>query len=109
MTSLVLITGSSGHLGFRTLVLALEAGYRVVASVRRPEQADKISNRPSIRPYADKLSFVEVKDITAKGAFDDAIKDVTHVLHLASPLPAAKGEKVTRLSWRIMSRLLADC
>jgi NAD(P)-dependent dehydrogenase (short-subunit alcohol dehydrogenase family) len=48
---LLLITGASGHLGFRALVLALEAGYRVVATIRREEQAKKIYSKPSILPY----------------------------------------------------------
>jgi nucleoside-diphosphate-sugar epimerase len=85
-TPLVLITGTSGHLGFRVLVLALEAGYSVVSTIRKVEQAMKISEKPSVRPHRDRLSFAVVKDIAAPGAFDEAMKSVTHVIHVASPI-----------------------
>jgi len=65
---LVLITGASGHLRSRTLVLALEAGYRVVATIRKEEQAKQISSQPSVLTYQDKLTPAVVKDITAPGA-----------------------------------------
>lgn len=91
---LVLITGASGHLGFRTLVLALEAGYRVVATIRKEDQAKKISNKRSVLPYHDKLTFAVVKDITAPQAFEQAMQGVTHVIHIASPIasPAPQAD-----------------
>ena len=39
-----------------------------------------------MQPYLANLSFVIVKDITKDGAFDEAVKDVDYVIHLASPL-----------------------
>jgi uncharacterized protein YbjT (DUF2867 family) len=92
---LLLITGASGHLGFRALVLALEAGYRVVATIRREEQAKKIYSKPSILPYQDKLTFAVVKNITAPGAFKEAMQGVTHVIHIASPIasPAPSADE----------------
>jgi len=100
-TPLVLITGASGHLGFRTLVLALETGYRVVATIRKEEQAKKLSSKPSVLPYQDKLTFAVVKDITAPGAFEEAMQGVTYVIHIASPIAspapnADEGDQVSR-------------
>lgn len=99
-TPLVLITGATGHLGFRALVLALEAGYRVVATVRREEQAKKIYSKHSILPYQDQLSFAVVKDITAPGAFKEAMQGVTYVIHIASPIasPAPSGNEGVQAS-----------
>jgi len=96
----VLITGASGHLGFRTLVLALEAGYRVVATIRQEEQAKKISSRPSVLPYHDKLTFAVVRDITAPRAFEQAMQGVTHVIHVASPIasPAPRADAQNQVS-----------
>ena len=41
-SDLVLITGVTGHVGFRVLIFALEAGYRVRAAVRNQGKADTI-------------------------------------------------------------------
>jgi uncharacterized protein YbjT (DUF2867 family) len=97
---LVLITGASGHLGFRVLVLALEAGYHVVSTIRREDQAKKISEKPSVRPHHDRLTFAVVKDIAAPKAFDKAMEGVTHVIHVASPIasPAPDGSDAEQAS-----------
>lgn len=84
---LVLITGATGHIGFRTLVFALQAGYRARVSSRRLVQAEALKNAESIKPYLDNLEFVEVPDFLAGNAFDEAVRGVDYVLHLASPIP----------------------
>jgi uncharacterized protein YbjT (DUF2867 family) len=103
---LVLITGASGHLGFRVLVLALEAGYRVVSTIRKEDQAKKISGKPSVRPHHNRLTFAVVKDIAALKAFDKAIEGVTHVIHVASPIasPAPEGGEGEQVSIHSASR-----
>lgn len=80
------MTGVSGHVGFRVLVTALAAGYRVRATVRKQEQIDTIKATKSIKPHVDNLEMVVVPDILKDGAFDAALKDVTYIIHLASPL-----------------------
>jgi nucleoside-diphosphate-sugar epimerase len=81
-------TGVTGHVGFRVLVYVLQSGYNVRAVVRREAQIDTIKSQKSIKPYLDHLSFTIVPDITVDHAFDDALKDITYVLHVASPLPS---------------------
>jgi nucleoside-diphosphate-sugar epimerase len=83
---LVLITGASGHLGFKVLVTALEAGYKARVALRRLEQADKIKSAKSIQPHLDSVEFVEVPNITAEGAYDEAVEGVNLIIHCASPL-----------------------
>lgn len=83
---LVLITGATGHIGFRTLCLLLHANYRARISLRRPEKAQKIKAAESIKPYLKDIEFVQVPDITQDHAFDEAVKDVEYVLHIASPI-----------------------
>ena len=85
---LVLITGATGHIGFRTLVFALQAGYGARVSSRKLAQAEGLKNAESIKPYVDSLEFVEVPDMLADGAFDEAVSGVDYILHLASPIPA---------------------
>ena len=83
------MTGASGYMGYRALVLALEAGYRVRAAVRSQAKAEIILAAPSIKALApgSKLDFTIVPDIVADGAYDDAVKDVNAILHIASPPP----------------------
>ncbi|KAJ5591675.1 uncharacterized protein N7459_002044 [Penicillium hispanicum] len=86
----LLITGATGFIGFKVLLGALQAGYTVRAAIRSPEKAKTLASHPKITASgkANKLSFVEVPEITRDGAYDEAIKDVTYVIHLASPLPS---------------------
>ncbi|KAL6818286.1 hypothetical protein GGI42DRAFT_309721 [Trichoderma sp. SZMC 28013] len=83
---LVLITGATGMIGFRTLVFLLEAGYKVRAAVRNQAGFDKISQLKPVAPYASQLTSVIVPDITVDGAYDEAVKGVEYVVHVASPL-----------------------
>lgn len=91
-SSLLLVTGATGHVGFRTLYYALLEGLNVRAAVRSESKALRLINRLSSELGADythllqRLTFVIVPDITADGAFDHAMQDVTHVIHVASPL-----------------------
>ena len=80
------ITGVSGHIGFRVLATALAAGYRVRATLRKQEQVETIKATKSVKPYVNNLEFAIVPDILKDGAFDATLKDVTYVIHLASPL-----------------------
>jgi len=50
--------------------------------------------RPEIQALnpGSRLSFIVVPDITAPGAYDDAVEGVTHMIHIASPL--ATGDAV---------------
>jgi uncharacterized protein YbjT (DUF2867 family) len=82
----VLVTGGSGHVGFRALAFALQSGYRVRAAVRSPEKATQIKSAKSIQGYSDRLEFVMVPDIVADGAYEEAVKGVDYVLHVASPI-----------------------
>lgn len=83
---LVLLTGGSGHIGFRTLVEALSKGYKVRAAVRSDAKIAEITAAKSTQPYLDQLSFTVIPDITKSGAFDEAVRGVDYIVHLASPL-----------------------
>jgi nucleoside-diphosphate-sugar epimerase len=90
---LVLVTGSTGHIGYRTLIEALSQGYKVRAAVRSDAKRDQILSAPLTKPYASQLSFVIVPDIEAEGAFDAAVEGVDHIIHLASPLSSGASAK----------------
>ncbi|KAM3065060.1 hypothetical protein ACMFMF_011372 [Clarireedia jacksonii] len=84
---LILITGVSGHVGFRVLVEALVRGYRVRAVVRREDQKNQIINAPSVQPLSNKLEFVVIEDLSKNRAFDGTLEGVEAIIHVASPLP----------------------
>ena len=88
-SELVLITGATGHLGFKTLIDALEAGYQVRAAVRSESKAKVITSNAAFKAAnipEGQLNFVIVPDLTVHGAYDEAVKDVQYVIHIASPL-----------------------
>ncbi|KAL6872836.1 hypothetical protein J3F83DRAFT_713311 [Trichoderma novae-zelandiae] len=82
----ILLTGATGMIGFRTLVFLLEAGYQVRAAVRNQAGFDRISQLKPVAPYAAQLSSIVVPDITVPGAYDEAVKGVGYIVHVASPL-----------------------
>lgn len=92
---LVLITGASGHVGFAVLVLLLKGGYQARVASRKLATVEKLKGHPSIKPYAESVSFIEIADFLAEDAFEEAVKGVDYVLHIASPIPDAAyaGEK----------------
>lgn len=86
---LVLITGATGHIGFATLRALLQSGYSARITSRRLSSAESLRHIPSIAPFAADMQFVEIPDVAAPGAYDEAVKDVDYILHLASPIPDA--------------------
>jgi nucleoside-diphosphate-sugar epimerase len=88
---LVLLTGATGFVGFLTLVDLLKAGYQVRAAIRSQSKKQKILEAPSFKALAlspGQLTWVTVPDMTADGAYDEAAKGVTYILHVASPIPS---------------------
>ncbi|EEU34487.1 uncharacterized protein NECHADRAFT_102239 [Fusarium vanettenii 77-13-4] len=86
-TQLLVITGVSGHVGFRVLAEALSRGYKVRAVIRKPEQAQLIKSTESVKPYLSHLEFSVLPDLLLPGAFDGTLRGATEVIHVASPLP----------------------
>ncbi|KAF2665158.1 NAD(P)-binding protein [Microthyrium microscopicum] len=91
---LVFITGGSGHLGYRVIVDALQAGYRVRAAIRSQSKASQILSAPSIKAInpGDRLEFVEVPDLLADSAYDEAVKDAVYIIHCASPITSSYAQ-----------------
>ncbi|KAH8551415.1 hypothetical protein BGW37DRAFT_40380 [Umbelopsis sp. PMI_123] len=103
---LVFITGSNGYIGAHVLRELFSRGYRARVAVRSQAKADDVARVNA--EYKDQIeSFVIVPDITAPGAFDQAIQGpIDYVIHVASPftfeikdnkkdllLPAVEGTK----------------
>jgi nucleoside-diphosphate-sugar epimerase len=73
-------------IGFRILVQLLEAGYSVRAASRNQAGFDRTSSLKQVAGCKAQLSSVIVPDITVPGAYDEAVKGVRYIVHVASPL-----------------------
>ncbi|KAF2849307.1 putative NAD dependent epimerase/dehydratase [Plenodomus tracheiphilus IPT5] len=84
---IVLISGVNGYIAAVAAKHFLDHGYSVRGTVRKATSAEKLIHGP-LKSYVDagKFSIVEVPDITIDGAFDEAVKGITHIAHLASPV-----------------------
>ena len=89
MAETVFLTGGSGFIGNRCLIKALRDGYHVKASVRSQTKAEAVRN--SAGSFARNLSFVVIPEFSAPGVFDDCVKDVDYIVHLASPRGVPPG------------------
>lgn len=84
-SKLAFVTGATGFIGSQVVASALQDGYTVRVSVRKPEQMDTLKG--IFHDDVSRLQFVVVPDISVPGAFDSALDGVQVVFHLASPMP----------------------
>ncbi|KAL4908366.1 hypothetical protein BDW74DRAFT_175054 [Aspergillus multicolor] len=86
----LLITGVTGYIGFKTLLIALERGYAVRALVRKERHVTELQNKsPTIIAPAlesGQLEFAIVPDFLAPDAVFNVLHGITAIIHLASPL-----------------------
>ncbi|KAI6014019.1 hypothetical protein BKA83DRAFT_4473825 [Pisolithus microcarpus] len=80
----VLVTGANGFIAAWVVRDLLEHGYSVRGTVRSVEKGQYLKNY--FANYASKFEVIVVEDITKEGAFDEAIKGVEAIAHMASPI-----------------------
>lgn len=86
--SLVLVTGATGFIASHIIKQLQEQGYKVRGTVRSLQDEDKVKRLNELCPEAEhKLELVEA-DLTKPESWEAAVKDVTNVIHVASPFPA---------------------
>ncbi|EGF97907.1 uncharacterized protein MELLADRAFT_84159 [Melampsora larici-populina 98AG31] len=92
----ILVTGASGFIAAWTCRLLLEQDFKVRGTVRSAEKGDYLTNL--FKEFGDKWSYVIVISDSAvrltaplffamkqPNGFDEAVKDMDGILHLASP------------------------
>jgi len=85
---LVLVTGGAGFIAVHCIIRLLNEGYRVRATLRSLDREVKVLTmlrEGGVEP-GDRLSFVKA-DLSDDKHWDEAVKDCTYVLHVASPTP----------------------
>lgn len=89
-TSRVLVTGANGHVAqhFVSQLLARPEDSRPIvrATVRAERSTSGLRQIFSEHIASGKLEIVFVPDLAKPGSFDEAVKDCTHIAHIASPL-----------------------
>ncbi|KAI0689152.1 NAD(P)-binding protein [Cerioporus squamosus] len=84
----VLVTGANGYIGLWVIRYLLERGYKVRAAVRSEDKGNALKAlfEDKLPEQAANVESVLVKDIAVEHAFDDAVKGVAGVIHIASPM-----------------------
>jgi nucleoside-diphosphate-sugar epimerase len=78
----VLVTGASGYIASWLVKFLLEGGNTVHATVRNPDKAGHL--KKLVKGTKGKLKLFKA-DLLTSGAFDEAMKGCTVVMHTASP------------------------
>lgn len=80
-----LVTGGASFVGSHIVNRLLQAGHIVRATGRSKEKLETcLAHLPENAPKSARLEFIEA-DLTQPGSFDQAVKECTHVFHVASP------------------------
>src|ERR1700733_2623699 len=86
----VLVTGGSGFVAVFCILQLLQKGYRVRTTLRNMNRQNEVIGMLKTGGITsfEKLSFVQT-DLTKDDHWDEAVKDCTYVLHIASPITLA--------------------
>jgi len=89
----ILVTGASGFVAIHTIVQLLQQGYKVRGTVRSLNREAEL--RGTISKYVQANDRLEIlpADLEQDAGWDEAMKDVDFVLHIASPFPLFEPAK----------------
>jgi len=89
------VTGATGFIGAHVVDNLLSRGIKVRGTARSARKAEQMLAARA--KYSSQLDFVYIEDIGKLGAFDEAVKDVDAVIHVASPLNYSVTDKEKEL------------
>ena len=81
----VLVTGATGYVAGWIVKKLLDEGFTVHATVRDPNNIDKLKYLNNIAAQSSGILRFFKADLLVQGSFDEAIKDCELVFHTASP------------------------
>lgn len=83
----VLISGVNGYIAAQVAKAFLDSGFKVRGTSRSTANTKPLTEGPLKAAFeAGDFEVAEVPDITIPGAFDEAVKGVTAILHTAAPV-----------------------
>lgn len=83
--SLVLVTGTTGYIAAHVSQQLLEGGYKVRGTARDPKSDKSQHLNELFKQYGSDFEIVKAGDLEEENVFDEAVKDVDAVIHIASP------------------------
>ncbi|GAB4400726.1 MAG: aldehyde reductase [Anaerolineales bacterium] len=86
----ILVTGASSFVGIHTIIQLLGRGYTVRGTIRSLDKEAEV--REAVGQEKDRLEF-KVADLEQDTGWDEAMRGVEYVLHVASPFPLFEPEK----------------
>ena len=89
----VLVTGGTGYLGSWVVARLLARGYRVRATVRGVGWAGALRSAVARQAPVDAFTVVAA-DLLAGDCWDEAMRGVDDVIHVASPLPGDSAQDI---------------
>lgn len=91
---LVLVTGGTGFLAAHCIIKCLAAGYKVRTTARSLKRKDEVIQmlEAGKAPNIEDVSIVEA-DLLKDEGWDEAVKDCSYVMHVASPFPNAPPKR----------------
>jgi dihydroflavonol-4-reductase len=83
----ILVTGASGFVAIHTIIQLLEQGYKVRATLRTLSGESQV--RETISKYVQANDRLEIVpgNLEQESGWEEAMKNVEYVLHIASPFP----------------------
>lgn len=81
---LVLVTGATGYIGGHVVEELIAAGYKVRGTSRNHTKAQFLVKHIEKQFGTGKLELVDVPEMAAENAYDEAVKGVSGIVHLAS-------------------------
>nr|UZS59160.1 dihydroflavonol 4-reductase [Zanthoxylum bungeanum] len=81
----VCVTGASGFIGSWLIMRLLERGYAVRATVRDPDNKEKVKHLLEL-PRANNHLTLWKADLAEEGSFDEPIRGCSGVFHVATPM-----------------------
>lgn len=91
----VLVTGASGFVGAHCVQQLLKERYTVRGTVRDVNNLKKVNPLKELENAAELLELVET-DLNDDKGWNDAVKDCTYILHVASPFPTVGDESLIK-------------
>ncbi|KAF8880895.1 hypothetical protein CPB84DRAFT_1792180 [Gymnopilus junonius] len=81
----VLVSGANGYIAMWVTRLLLERGYAVRGTVRKESEVKFLKDYFTALGYGTMLEVVIVEEICRENAFDEAVKGVDAIAHIAAP------------------------
>ncbi|KAL3445544.1 NAD(P)-binding protein [Aspergillus insuetus] len=92
--SWVVISGVSGFIGSHVADQALAAGYKVRGTTRDVQKSDWIKKHFEETYGPGNFELVEVRDMAAEGAFDQAVVGAAGFIHVANDMTASPDASI---------------